>query len=71
MTNFEKITESPEMLASVLAAVVREAQMRLIYKLDKQGISCSIISVSEDMQTQIHKEWLEREWQGGSAGDPT
>ena len=71
MTNFEKITESPEMLASVLAAVVREAQMRLMYKLDKQGISCSILSVSEGMQTQIHKEWLEQEWRGGSEGDPT
>ena len=71
MTNFEKITESPEMLACVLATVVRETQMELMCELDKEGISFGILSISEDMQIQIHKEWLEREWQGGSAGDPT
>ena len=61
MTNFEFVTQSPEMLARVIAALLQEEALKFVRILDDNGISASVISLDTELQVQIHKEWLEQE----------
>lgn len=62
MTNFEKITESPEMLARVLTAFAQEVEMKFLKRAEENGIMCGMYSLPDELQIQIHLDWLLKEW---------
>lgn len=43
MTTFEKITQSPEVLAAFITGLIDETEERILDKLDEYGIQCSIV----------------------------
>ena len=43
MTTFEKITQSPEVLAAFITGLVNETEDQMLHKLDEYGIQCSIV----------------------------
>lgn len=43
MTTFEKITQSPDVLAAFITGLVDETEERMLSKLDEYGIQCSIV----------------------------
>lgn len=61
MTNFERITESPEILAMVITELIHQRDLECLNKLAEKGIYCSLVEIDKEMQIQIHKEWLESE----------
>ena len=43
MTTFEKITQSPDVLATFITGLIDETEERMLGKLDEYGIQCSIV----------------------------
>jgi hypothetical protein len=51
MTVFEKVTQSPDMLAAFMTGLISGTEERMLAKLDEYGIQASIVTPSDDVRT--------------------
>lgn len=50
MTTFDKITQSPEVLAAFITGLVNETEDMMLHKLDEYGIQCSFVRPSDELR---------------------
>ena len=50
MTTFEKITQSPDVLAVFITTLVNETEDQMLHKLDEYGIQCSFVRPSDELR---------------------
>lgn len=50
MTVFEKVTQSPEVLASFITGIIKGTEEKMLAKLDEYGIQASIVSPSDEIR---------------------
>lgn len=51
MTVFEKVTQSPDMLAAFMTGLISGTEEKMLAKLDEYGIQASIVKPSDDIRT--------------------
>ena len=50
MIVFEKVTQSPEVLASFITGIIKGTEEKMLAKLDEYGIQASIVSPSDEIR---------------------
>lgn len=51
MTVFDKVTQSPEVLAAFMTGLMKGTEESILGKLDEYGIQASLVTPSEDVRT--------------------
>lgn len=51
MTVFEKVTQSPDVLAAFMTGLISGTEEKMLAKLDEYGIQASIVTPSDDVRT--------------------
>lgn len=51
MTVFDKVTQSPEVLAVFITGLMKGTEERILTKLDEYGIQASLVTPSDDIRT--------------------
>lgn len=51
MTVFDKVTQSPEVLAAFMTGLMQGTEERILAKLDEYGIQASLVTPSDEVRT--------------------
>lgn len=62
MTNYEMIISmTPEEMAVMFTELIKSTQNKLFEELSANNISFTLMELADDVQVEIHRQWLEME----------
>jgi Mg/Co/Ni transporter MgtE len=62
MTNYEMIVSmTPEEMAVMFTELIKSTQNKLFEELSANNISFTLMELADDVQVEIHRQWLEME----------